>query len=70
MSVFDDCDCEFSSEYAEDDGTSWHFARTCGACGFKWGSLHCEHDGVQNPCPECGWIGPGRKTPLQLLFGL
>ncbi len=69
MSAIDDCDCEFSEEYADDE-SSFHFARACGACGFKWGSLHCEHDGVQNPCPECGWIDPGKKTPVQLLFGL
>lgn len=32
----------------------WHFARTCTYCGCSWGSLHCPHDGHQNPCPGCG----------------
>jgi hypothetical protein len=65
----DDCRCEFSEEYADGDEPSWHYARTCGMCGFKWGSLHCAHDGVQHPCPQCGWIGLGKRTPGQLLFG-
>jgi hypothetical protein len=61
-----DCDCEF--DYEEPDGEpSWHFSRTCDLCGFLWGALHCEHDGIQNPCPECGWIAPGKRSPSSTL---
>lgn len=57
-----DCGCEF--DFAEPDGeSSWHYKRTCGLCGFEWGALHCPHDRAQNPCPECGWIDPGKRTP-------
>ena len=45
-----DCDCEFDFP----EGDSWHYWRTCKACGFRWGGLHCPHDGYQNPCPSCG----------------
>jgi len=60
------CECEF--DYPEPDGgESWHYSRTCPACGTTWGSLHCEHDGAQNGCPECGWIGEGQRSPSQIL---
>ena len=52
-----DCDCEF--DYPEED--SWHYLRTCEACGHQWGGLHCPHDGYQNPCPACG-IRPDPKS--------
>ena len=45
-----DCDCEFDFP----EGDSWHYWRICKACGFRWGGLHCPHDGYQNPCPSCG----------------
>lgn len=62
----DDCACEF--DYDEGDGEeTWHFTRTCRACGFVWGALHCPHDGVQNPCPDCGWRDPGTQTPFEFL---
>lgn len=61
----DDCDCEPD---AGDEGYEpTHFTRTCAACGFQWEALHCPHDGVQNPCPGCGWVAPGARTPLQVL---
>jgi hypothetical protein len=61
-----DCDCGF--DFQEPDGEeSWHYKRTCGLCGFEWGALHCPHDGAQNPCPDCGWIDPGKRTPGQIL---
>ncbi len=57
----DPCACEFDPyEYddpADDDGEeSWHYKRTCGACGCVWWGLHCPHDGIQNTCPECGVV--------------
>lgn len=61
-----DCECEFN--FPEPDGEeSWHFIRTCRLCGTTWGSLHCPHDGAQNPCPNCDWIDPDKRTPAQLL---
>ena len=51
----DDCDCPFDYPY------------TCPACGRQRVTNHCPHDGVQNPCPECGWTDPGKRTPLQVL---
>ena len=68
----DGCACEFDP-YELDDGTtdaedSWHYRRTCGGCGFSdWWSLHCPHDGIQNPCPECRWVQPGGQSPMQNL---
>jgi hypothetical protein len=63
----DECTCEF--DFPEPDGEeSWHYTRTC-PDGHTWGALHCPHDGVQNPCPECGWLQPGTVTPLELLSG-
>jgi hypothetical protein len=64
--IGDDCDCEF--DYPDDEGgLRWQYLRTCQLCGQEWGALHCPHDGVQNPCPTCGWIAPGARTPLQFL---
>jgi hypothetical protein len=37
---------------------SWHYKRVCKECGNTWAGLHCPHDGIQNPCGECG------KKPL------
>lgn len=51
------------------DADDYTFPRTCALCGCFWWALHCEHDGVQNPCPDCGWIGPGRRTPMQFIAG-
>lgn len=63
----DDCACEF--DYPEPDGEpSWHYTRTCRMCGLTWGTLHCEHDGIQNPCPDCGWRSPGTKMTIESLF--
>jgi hypothetical protein len=64
----DDCDCEFDP-YPPDDPDaneeSYHYLRTCGGCGRQWYSLHCPHDGYQNPCSECGWRLPGTKWPFE-----
>ncbi len=35
------------------DESLWHFKRTCKRCGTGWAGLHCPHDLIQNPCPEC-----------------
>lgn len=55
------CNCEFT-EYDKDDfeygEESWHYLRTCLYCKKEWYALHCEHDGIQNPCPKCD------KVPL------
>lgn len=54
------CDCEFTPydpadyEPGEEIEESWHYLRECPTCGRRWWGLHCPHDGVQNPCPECG----------------
>ena len=47
--------CDFDAACkARTDETSWHFLRTCRACGQTWCALHCACDGVQHPCPHCG----------------
>lgn len=52
------CDCEFhemdETETDPDDYPPWHYLRLCNHCGKEWLSLHCAHDGFQNPCPHCG----------------
>lgn len=48
--MVDDCQCEFDRT---DDPDSYHYRRTCLACGKVWFSLHCEHDGYQRPCVHC-----------------
>ena len=47
------CNCKLTKDPwdPEDD---WHFDRACLRCGQHWRGLHCQHDGVQNPCPYCG----------------
>lgn len=70
-----DCDCDFDPyegedsvyEGGDDDEGSFHFRRTCKMCGFVWWSFHCAHDGVQNPCGECGWRPPGTESPMEAL---
>ena len=60
------CECDF--DWPEPDGEkSWHYRRTCPICDQTWGAMHCEHDGVQNGCPRCGWRDPGKRTPPQIL---
>lgn len=49
------CDCPYDYEY------------TCPHCTLTRITHHCPHDGVQNPCPGCGWLDPGKRTPLQFL---
>jgi hypothetical protein len=62
----EDCACEF--DWPEpDDEESWHYARACPECACQWGSLHCAHDGIQNPCPVCGWLEHGKRLPSQVL---
>lgn len=34
-----------------------HYERVCKKCGMQWGSLHCQHDGVQGTCPKCNTRG-------------
>jgi hypothetical protein len=52
------CDCEFDPDPSDPEEDtlekSWHYRRTCPACGGVWFGLHCPHDGVQKPCPHCG----------------
>lgn len=53
------CECEFDPYPPEDEDygeESWHFLRTCVACGRKWWGLHCPHDGTQRPCPGCSRV--------------
>lgn len=47
------CNCEFSIYDDGDTEESFHYKRKCTFCGHKWYGLHCEHDGYQNPCPNC-----------------
>lgn len=56
-----DCDCEFTPYDNDPDEDSWHYKRRCYHCGETWYSLHCPHDGFQNPCPACG----GRTPPKE-----
>lgn len=48
------CDCKFDFYDDEPDEESTHYKRTCQNCNEQWYSLHCPHDGYQNPCPHCG----------------
>lgn len=60
------CNCEFS-EYDDSDDESFHFKRTCEHCNHTWYSLHCRHDGIQNPCPNCGVKpNPVKETPVHI----
>lgn len=61
-----DCQCEPDAPN-EDGSAPYMYVRTCGGCGFCWESSHCPHDGVQNPCPACGWLREGARTPLEFL---
>lgn len=58
------CDCTFDPDPNDPDEDTpekaWHYKRTCAHCGGVWFGLHCPHDGVQNPCPDCGV----RPTPV------
>lgn len=49
------CDCCYEPGLMDDewDAFPWHYLRECRVCGFRWGSLHCPHDGTQRRCPEC-----------------
>lgn len=47
------CNCKFDPYLGGDEEESWHYRRTCLFCGHQWYSLHCVHDGYQNPCPRC-----------------
>lgn len=50
----DECLCEFDAYDDELEEESFHFLRKCGFCDNEWYSLHCRHDGFQNPCGKCG----------------
>lgn len=68
MTVGQDCDCEQDMGFTDEpDEEPCLFTRTCQMCGCEWGSGHCPHDGVQRPCPDCGWIIEGGRTPMQRL---
>ena len=38
--------------FHQDYNGTW-YERVCKKCGRQWGSLHCQHDGVQGTCPNC-----------------
>ena len=50
------CTCEFEDDPDDPDehGDPWHFRRVCPTCTKVWWSLHCVHDLIQRPCPDCG----------------
>lgn len=49
------CDCIFDDFDDGDTEESYHYKRYC-KCDHSWFSLHCPHDGRQNPCPNCGLV--------------
>ena len=63
--VDDDCDCEPD---AGDEVDLFLYTQTC-ECGQVRETTHCPHDGCQNPCPNCGWMPPGARSAVQILFG-
>jgi hypothetical protein len=48
-------------------GCPFDYPFTCPACGHSRAVNHCPHDGVQNRCPACGWLDPGKASPLEFL---
>lgn len=66
MTCRPDFECEFDP-YDDSDEESWHYRKTCACCGKVWWGLHCDCDGVQNPCPYCGARVDGKMTPMELL---
>ena len=48
-------------------GCPFDYPYTCPACGHERITNHCPHDGVQNRCPGCGWLDPGKESPLEFL---
>lgn len=61
-----DFECEFDP-YDDSDEESWHYRKICASCGKVWWGLHCDCDGVQNPCPYCGYRREDVPTPMELL---
>ena len=59
--------CHYAPYPDEPDEESYHYLRTCDVCGNEWFTLHCIHDGIQNPCPQCGWRSPSSRTPMEAL---
>lgn len=48
-------------------GCPFDYPYTCPACGHARITNHCPHDGVQNRCPRCGWLDPGKESPMEFL---
>jgi hypothetical protein len=48
-------------------GCPFDYETICAACGFTRITNHCPHDGVQNRCPECGHLDPGKESPLEFI---
>lgn len=68
MTCRPDFECEFDP-YDDSDEESWHYRKTCASCGKVWWGLHCDCDGVQNPCPYCG-ARVGREDDADGVAGL
>jgi len=47
------CNCEPDAEPDEPGEAPTHYLRTCEYCGYQWDGLHCPHEDIQNPCPNC-----------------
>jgi predicted RNA-binding Zn-ribbon protein involved in translation (DUF1610 family) len=68
----DDCNCEpdvgDDEDFPDEEPIgNTHYTRTCEVCASTWESLHCPHDGIQNPCPSCGWRPVGSRSPMEAI---
>lgn len=62
-----DCNCEFSPDPSDPDEESFHYLRACLQCGHRWYALHCPHDRVQKPCPECGLVPKPKEGTFRFI---
>lgn len=46
----------------------WHYLRECEHCEYVWEGIHCKHEKVQNPCPDCGKIPKPVKGKCYCVF--